>query len=151
MKNTYIVIGAVLAILLVAVLVILMKKEKAVIASSNEKEMSTLINNYSTITDTSTKKMIWMHILKTCKVQNDEAIRQAKKWGRTLAAQYDVSVQYLIDNGRDPVNYISKCDPDGIGNKTYCEELKKKILALHPILDIAERTKSRKILSQSCS
>jgi ligand-binding sensor protein len=153
MKTLYITLGILFAIISVGVLLFFMKKEKESIAKNTGSDNTTkaLIDEYDSITDVETKKIAWAHVFKTCPYYKGYIESQALRWDRTLEEQISIEVDFFINKGRNPKDYMPKCNEKFIDTSRgpFCAKLENDIRHMH-WCDKAAKKKKQEQVNRYC-
>lgn len=145
-KKNLIIIGSVLTLVIIVVIIYIMNKEKNTLKSSlsSTNEMDTLINNYAGILDYETQVAVWKHVFKTCPYWKSYVTEQYEKHGAgeggNLESRYVIEADYCIQKGRQPTDYIKKCNDkytSTMADYDPCEKQKKWNSTVRWIMGIA--------------
>lgn len=136
-KKNLIIIGSVFTLVIVVVIIYIMNKEKNTLKSSlsSTNEMDALINNYDAIVDYETQVAVWKHVFKTCPywkaMVRDQFEMHGAGEGGNLESRYIIEADHCILKGRQPADYLKKCNDkyEAIStdyNKKKCEDKSKR-------------------------
>ena len=111
-KKILLIVGGVIVLAIIAMIISLMNSEKSLFkaTSTGNETMEALIQNYADITDIDTKKSVWLHVLKTCPYWKAMVQDQVNRHGGDLEDRYTIEVNWNINKGYDPSDWMKKCD-----------------------------------------
>lgn len=159
-KNLILIIGGLATLTIIAFLVAMMKSEKSLFKSTsgNNDTMDALIENYDELTDYNTQLAVWMHVFKNCPywkamVQEQFELHGSGEGGN-IETRYAIEADYCISKGRNPVEYMKKCNDNyqsTIDAYNECQKKKKSSSTWRWIAGIASLGFSEiKPISSNC-